>query len=149
MRKFSNRMLGLVIGVAVIFWLIAEFCIFDNRQTARQYREEYREQGRRQVRAEAIQVGVAMMVDEEFVWKTEDIALLEKGIYDLIVSELKQRREDVKAKEAKEAKEVKEVKGDSKGESLSRSSEESKEGPEVPEVPEGSGRSEEEGSSGR
>jgi len=142
-------MLGLVIGVAVIFWLIAEFCIFDNRQTARQYREEYREQGRRQVRAEAIQVGVAMMVDEEFVWKTEDIALLEKGIYDLIVSELKQRREDVKAKEAEEVKEAAEVKeaeegeGDSKGESLSRSSEESKEGPE------GSGRSEEEGSSGR
>ena len=109
------RSLGRVVGCLTAMVLLASLAAWSLQQerkgTARQYREIYREQGRAQVIAEAIEAGVAQIVDGRLVWATNDVVIAEREIHELLINELIRRRD------AKENKEKEESSSKGKGKS--------------------------------
>jgi len=103
------RSLGRVVGCLIAIVLLASLAAWslqhETKGTARQYREIYREQGRAQVRAEAIEAGVARMLNGRLVWATNDVVIAEREIHELLINELIRRRDVKDVKDAKEKEE--------------------------------------------
>jgi hypothetical protein len=155
--KSTGRVIGCLIAMAMLSSLAAWSLHHDKKGIAQQYREQYREQGRAQVRAEAVRAGVAEVTSSGFKWRTNDIALVEGEIYDILIEALNKRKEYVKedSKEKGEGQENSEEKfekitnkSQEKSESQGEDAEEEGSSPEGPARGSSQG-SEEERSSGR
>jgi len=128
MKNSAGKMVGCLAAMAILLHMVCKICTFDGKAMAQQYREEYRQQGRNQVRAEAMRAGVAVLVEGDFSWKTNELEVIEremhKEIHDLFMKELT-RRKHAKEKDSKEGNEVEvEEEGSNQGEEEGSSSRE-------------------------
>lgn len=101
------KFLGLVIGVVIVMYMIAQLFDYESKSSAKYYRETYREQGRKQLRAEALEVGVAEIVAGEFMWRTNctDELALRQEIYGVVIEALEDRRVDYAKRSEEESNE--------------------------------------------
>jgi len=99
MKKIQNTILGITFAFGILICIITQVFKFEGKLTAKQYREEYREQGREQIRAEAIEIGVAIFTKDGFRWRIDNtIGMSTNSLKALkaLKNKLNKRSEDVK-----------------------------------------------------
>jgi hypothetical protein len=94
-RKY---ILATIFTIIALFLLICRLSNYEGKMTAKQYREQYREQGRRQVRVEAVQAGVAEIIDGDFRWLTNNVHDTKIELKDLLEELIRRRKGDAKVK---------------------------------------------------
>lgn len=89
--------------IVIFVYVIMLIFRYESRVSAKHYRDVYREQGREQVRAEALEAGVAEIVQGEFEWGTNSVGIITgceperdscvNDIYQVVIEALENRRD--------------------------------------------------------